>query len=133
MHYESQLNSNPILDFDMSTPKDMGHSVEKILLTKFLSEQQKDLLITWMRNNTTGYKRIRAGVPLGRSVADKTGSGSYGVANDIGIAWSPACKPVVLSIFTINQEKQAKPDDHIIAEVTQFIFADFKSQHQCYK
>jgi beta-lactamase class A len=132
-HYESNLNSDPKLDDDMSTPRDMGHSVEKILLTQFLSKEHKDLLVTWMRNNTTGNTRIRAGVPLGWAVADKTGSGSYGIANDIGIAWSPACKPVVLSIFTINKEQQAKRDDHIIAEVTQLIFEDLKSLHQCYK
>ena len=54
----------------------MGHSLEKILFTQFLSNEDKDLLITWMRNNTTGYQRIRAGVPLGWAVADKTGSGS---------------------------------------------------------
>ncbi len=132
-HYESNLNSDPKLDDDTSTPKDMGHSLEKILLTNFLSNQHKNLLLTWMRNNTTGYKRIRAGVPLGWAVADKTGSGSFGIANDIGIVWSPACKPVVLSIFTINQEREAVPDDDIIAEVTQLIFQDLKSQHQCYK
>jgi beta-lactamase class A len=132
-HYESNLNSDPKIDEDTSTPKDMGHSLEKILFSKFISDEHKNLLVTWMRNNTTGYKRIRAGVPLGWAVADKTGSGSYGIANDIGIAWSAACKPVVLSIFTINEEQQAKPDDRIIAEVTKLIFDEFKSQHQCYK
>jgi beta-lactamase class A len=29
-----------------------------------------------MKNNTTSYKRMRAGVPIGWVVADKTGSGS---------------------------------------------------------
>ena len=85
-HLEINLNSNPTKDADTSTPQDMGLSVQKILLGSVLSAEGKALLVDWMRNNTTGYKHIRAGVPLGWAVADKTGSGSYGIANDIGIA-----------------------------------------------
>lgn len=131
-HYESHLNSNPKRKEDTSTPKDMGYSVEQLLLTDVLGAD-KDLLMTWMRNSTTGYQRIRAGVPLGWVVADKTGSGSFGIANDIGIVWSPSCKPVVLSIFTVNQAKQAIADDHIIAKVTQLIFKDLLLHDECYQ
>ena len=61
-----------------------------------------------MRNNTTCYKRIRACVGIGWVVADKTGSESYGVAKDIDILWSPASKPIVLAIYTVQNKPQAK-------------------------
>lgn len=130
-HYESYLNSNPKLAEDSSTPRDMGLSIEKILLGHVLSDDKKDLLLSWMRNNTTGYKRIRAGVPLGWAVADKTGSGDFGIANDIGIAWSPNCKPVVLSIFTVSNTSTVRYNDHVIAKITEIIFDDLLKTHSC--
>ena len=132
-HYEINLNSKPNTDADTSTPQEMGLSVKKILLGTVLNTQNKTLLLDWMKNNTTGYKRIRSGVPLGWSVADKTGSGDYGIANDIGIAWSSACKPVVLSIFTISDKANATPNDEAIAKITRAIFDEFEQQHACYK
>ena len=132
-HYEVNLNSNPKKVDDTSTPKDMGLSVEKILLGDVLTKRNKALLINWMRNNTTGYNRIRAGVPLGWTVADKTGSGSFGVANDIGIAWSPMCNPVVLSIFTYRSKPSAKPRDVVIKEVTKAVFDEFSQYATCYQ
>lgn len=132
-HYEVQLNSNPQDTTDTSTPKEMALSIQKILLGTTLTAKNKSLLLDWMKNNTTGYHRIRAGVPLGWSVADKTGSGSYGIANDIGIAWSPACKPIVLSIFTVSEQPNAKPNDAVITKITQILFEEFEQHHACYK
>lgn len=132
-HYEINLNSSPDKNDDTSTPKDMANSLQSILLGGVLSEQNKSLLTGWMRNNTTGYNRIRAGVPLGWAVADKTGSGSYGIANDIGIAWSPVCKPVILSIYSIGKKSKDKPKDVVIKEVTQVIFETFSRYDSCYQ
>ena len=132
-HYEADLNSDPSLDADTSTPEDMGLSVKKIILGDILNTQNKALLLNWMKSNTTGYQRIRAGVPLGWSAADKTGSGSYGIANDIGVVWSPACKPIILSIFTISATQNAKPNDGAVAEITHALFSEFEQHHACYK
>lgn len=128
-HYETNLNSNPEKKADTSTPQDMALSVQKIMLGTILNTKNKALLLNWMRNNTTGYNRIRAGVPLGWSVADKTGSGSYGIANDIGIVWSPACKPIILSIFTVSHQSNTKPNDEVIAKVTRALFEEFDPCH----
>lgn len=122
-HYEPNLNSNPQKAIDISTPKDMALSVEKIMLGNILTPFNKKMLIQWMKDNTTGYHRMRAGVPLAWSVADKTGSGSYGIANDIGMVWSPACKPIVLAIYTVRNEKSAKWRDDIVAQTTKIIFS----------
>jgi hypothetical protein len=47
------------------------------------------VLTGWMRDNTTGGELIRAGVPDGWIVGDKTGSGGYGTRNDIAVLWPP--------------------------------------------
>lgn len=131
-HYEVNLNSNPNNNEDSSTPKDMALSLQNILLGNVLSEHNKQLLFQWMRNNTTGYGRIRAGVPLGWAVADKTGSGSYGVANDIGLVWSPSCKPIILSIYTHQNKQAAIAQDDVIAKVTQMALEKFSKYDSCF-
>lgn len=128
-HYEANLNSDPNNTQDTSTPKDMAISLQKLTLGDSLQQPQRAQLAMWMRNNTTSYKRMRAGAPIGWAVADKTGSGDYGVANDIGILWSPINKPVVLAIYTVQNNKKAKSRDDIVASVTSMVLDEFKVTH----
>lgn len=88
-----------------------------------------------MKDSTTGYKRIRAGVPIGWTVAEKTGGGfgSYGIANDIGFLWSPLCKPIVLAIYTAQNKKAAKSRDDIVASVTNIVIDEFAKKEPCFK
>ena len=131
-HYEGNLNSNPKNTDDTVTPHDMAISLQKVLLGNVLTTNDRNELTTWMQNNTTGYQRIRAGTPIGWSVADKTGSGDYGVANDIGILWSPACKPIVLAIYTVQNQKNTTRRDDILASTTQIVMAEFAKQDDCF-
>lgn len=132
-HYEGQLNSDPTTGIDTSTPKDMAMSVQKLTLGDGLTPAQQTQLIGWMRNNTVGYKRMRAGVPLGWIVADKTGSGDYGIANDIGVLWSPYCKPIVLAIYTVQNQRDAKKREDIVASATSIVLNQFAKQDQCFE
>ena len=132
-HYEPNLNSNPKNPEDTSTPKDMAISLQKLTLGDTLSQQHRSQLIQWMKDNTTGNKRIRAGVPIGWTVADKTGSGDYGIANDIGILWWPSCKPIVLAIYTIQNKQNVKIRDDIVASVAEFVVNEFLKQDTCFK
>ena len=131
-HYEGDLNSTPTNIEDTSTPKDMAMSLQKLTLGNTLSPSHREQLITWMRNNTVGYKRIRAGVPSGWIVADKTGSGDYGIANDIGILWSPLCKPIVLAIYTIRTTQNAKKRDDVVALATKIVLDEFAKNSPCF-
>lgn len=131
-HYDGDLNSNPEDSHDTSTPKDMAISVQKLTLGNILTKSERDQLVTWMRNNTTGYKRIRSGVPGGWVVADKTGSGNYGIANDIGILWSPLCKPIVVAIYTVRNKQDAKWREDVIAETTSIILDEFAKNDSCF-
>lgn len=132
-HYEGDLNSNPKDVHDTSTPKDMAISLQKLTLGDVLSSTQRNQLVTWMRNNTTGYKKIRSGVPVGWAVAEKTGSGTYGIANDIGIMWSPKCKPIILAIYTAQNKNEAKNRDDIVASTTSILFDGLAKNDSCFK
>lgn len=131
-HYEGNLNSNPKSEQDTSTPKDMAISLQKLTLSNVLAQSQRTKLMNWMRNDTVGYKRIRAGVPIGWVVADKTGSGDYGIANDIGIIWSPLCKPIVLAIYTVQNKQNAKRREDIVASTTNIILDEFAKNSHCF-
>lgn len=130
-HYEANLNSDPTNKEDTATPKDMAISAQKLMLGDILTPAQRTQLITWMQNNTTGSKRIRAGVPIGWTVADKTGSGSYGIANDIGITWSPVCKPIVLAIYTVQNKENASVREDIVSSATRIVFEEFAKSDGC--
>src|SRR5262245_21274904 len=134
-HYDGNLNSDPKSIEDTATPKDMAISVQKLTLGNVLTPTQREQLVTWMRNNTTGYKRIRAGVPAGWIVAEKTGSGSgmYAIANDIGILWSPTCKPIVLAIYTVQNKKNAVRRDDMVASATSIVLDEFAKNDPCFK
>lgn len=130
---EPNLNADPNNIHDSSTPKDMAQSVQKLLIeNNILGQENQHILKTWMINNTTGYKKIRYGLPLAWSAAEKTGGGS-GTSHDIGIVWSPACKPIVLAIYTFSNKKDnVQQADKAIAETTKFILDEFSKKNTCF-
>ncbi|MDY7220800.1 class A beta-lactamase [Halalkalibacterium halodurans] len=104
---------------DTSTPEALAKSLQQFTLGDALSDDKQELLIDWLKRNTTGDALIRAGVPEGWEVGDKTGSGSYGTRNDIGILWPPGRDPIILSVLTSKEERDAEHDDALIARATE--------------
>ena len=96
-----------------------------------MAATERKQLITWMKGNTTGNNRIRAAVPKGWVVADKTGSGSYGITNDIGIIWPPKCSPIIVAIYFIQNKKDASSQDDVIASATRAVLDEFARTDQC--
>ncbi|MCY8102175.1 class A beta-lactamase BlaP [Bacillus haynesii] len=120
--YEPELNEvNPGETQDTSTARALATSLQAFALEDRLPSEKRELLIDWMKRNTTGDALIRAGVPEGWEVADKTGAGSYGTRNDIAIIWPPKGDPVVLAVLSSRDKKDAKYDDKLIAEATKVV------------
>ena len=73
-----------------------------------------------MRTIVTGDKRIRAGLPPGWGIADKTGAGDYASTNDIGVAFGPNGERLLLAVMTRTRsdDPQASRSDALIADVT---------------
>lgn len=63
--WEPNLNSDPTHLEDTSTPAAMSKSMQRLTLGNVLPPQHRDQLVSWMKGNTTGDTRIRAGVPKG--------------------------------------------------------------------
>jgi len=106
---EPDLNSAVPGDLrDTVTPADMAESLHRLVLGKALPEQQRAQLQDWLLGNTTGGTRIRAAVPTGWSVADKTGGGEYGTSNDVAVLWTPEGDTIVLAIYYSREKPGAE-------------------------
>lgn len=131
---EPELNSAlPQDSRDTTTPAAMALSLENLLLGNALDLPQRTQLQQWLKANTTGNKRIRAGVPLGWVVGDKTGTSSYGTTNDIGIIWPTKCQPLVIAVYYTQAQADSAPKDEVIAEATKIVLAGFASNSPCIK
>lgn len=117
--WEPQLNSALPGDVrDTSTPQAMAFTLQRLMLGNALGEAQRGQLQAWMTGNTTGGQRVRAGVPHGWIVADKTGTGDYGTTNDIAVLLPPGGAPIVVAIFFTQADQHAKPRDDVLAAAT---------------
>ena len=120
--WETELNSAvPGDPHDTSTPDAMARSLQSLVLGGTLPVAQRKQLEGWLRGNTTGANRIRAGIPVDWQAGDKTGSGDYGTANDIAVLWPPAREPIVLAVFHTQRKKDAKSRDDVIAAATRIV------------
>lgn len=114
---EPDLNSAIPGDIrDTSTPRQLGTDLRAYTLGHVLPTPKRDLLIDWMRRNTTGDHVIRAGVPAGWTVGDKTGSAGYGTRNDIAVAWPPHRAPIVIAVLTTHATKDAATSDDLVRD-----------------
>ncbi|MED1268442.1 class A beta-lactamase BlaIII [Bacillus mycoides] len=126
--FEPELNEvHPGETHDTSTPEAIAKALQSFTLGTALPIEKRELLVDWMKRNTTGDKLIRAGVPKGWEVADKTGAGSYGTRNDIAIIWPPNKKPIVLAILSNHDKEDAKYDDKLIADATKVVLNTLKA------
>lgn len=117
---ETELNNvEPGETRDTSTAKALVESLYAFSLGDVLEEENRQLLNDWLINNTTGDALIRAGVPDGWQVGDKTGSASHGTRNDIGIIWPPNEEPIVIAVLSSKDEADAETDDALIAKATE--------------
>jgi beta-lactamase class A len=104
---ELELNTNvPGDPRDTTTPQAMAHSMEKMLLGDVLTPQSRLQLIAWLRQATTGMRRLRAGLPAEWKVGDKTGNGANGAANDVMIAWPPG-RPALIATVYLSESTQS--------------------------
>ncbi|CAN7396287.1 class A beta-lactamase [Paraburkholderia sp. SIMBA_054] len=127
---EPEVNASVPGDMrDTTTPRAMMLDVQKLLLADdVLGPQQREQLKAWMLGNATGAARIRAALPgSGWLVADKTGSGDYGTANDVAVVYPPSAAPFVIAVyFTGVTPKQTLPRDEVVAEAAGIVFDAMK-------
>ena len=108
---------------DTTSPRAFATDLEEFALGDAMSGEKQAVLIEMLKTNTTGATLIRAGVPADWVVGDKTGSGGYGVRNDIAIVWPPGADPIVLAIMSTRDSPDASRDDALIAQAAAAVVA----------
>lgn len=110
---------------DTTTPAGWGTDFQQLLLGNVLSRNQRQTLTNWMVKNTTGATMIRASVPAGWMVADKTGTGWYGTRNDIGVIWPRMKKTIVIALMSSRANHDDSINDDLIAQATTTVLSSF--------
>ncbi len=108
---------------DTSSPSAMASNLHSLVLGNALSAMSKDQLGRWLIANKTGDARLRAGLPSGWRVGDKTGSGDSGSTNDIGILWPPQRPPIVIAVYLTETPRPDAQRNATIASVARAVAA----------
>lgn len=106
---------------DTTTPVAMRDDLRKLLLGDALSPSSREMLASWLRASKTGDARLKAGLPPGWRIGDKTGSGERGSTNDVGVIWRTDRKPVVVTAYLTTTSASPSRRDATIAAVGQVI------------
>lgn len=120
--WEPALNDwAPGQETDATTPRAIGLTHARLLLGRTLAPRHRRLLTTWMLGNRTGDDALRAGLPDGWTIAEKTGSGARGTRNDVGVAWTPRGRPVLISCLTRAEQPDAPTTDAPLEDVARLV------------
>ncbi|WP_408631944.1 class A beta-lactamase [Micromonospora palythoicola] len=120
VRWETELNVYvPGERRDTSTPRALAGTLRAYAVDDVLSRADRAVLVDWLTRNTTGDKTIRAGVPEGWTVGDKTGSADHGTRNDIAVIWPPDRAPIVLAVLSDRTEPDAERDDALLARAAE--------------
>jgi len=97
---EPDLNEGAPGDIrDTTTPAAMARTVAKLTTGDPLSPSSREMLMGWMIDCKTGAAKLRAGLPNGWRVGDKTGAGGHGSSNDVAVIWPKDGAPLIVASY----------------------------------
>ena len=108
---------------DTTTPVAMLKTIHKTVLGTALSTASREQLIAWLVANKTGDNRLRAGVPKGWRVGDKTGSGGNNATNDIAVIWPPGHAPIIVATYYAESRASDGERNAVLSEVGRLAMA----------
>ncbi|WP_435863774.1 serine hydrolase [Streptomyces tendae] len=116
---EPQLNvcTGPDDERDTTTPAAVVESMRAVPLAGGLQPAGRERLTTSLVANTTGDAIIRAGVPAGWLIGDRTGTGAQGERNDVGIVLPPD-RAAGLAVYADPADPESMACNATIAEAT---------------
>ena len=106
---------------DTTTPAAMLGLVRKLVLGDALKPGSRAQLRDWLIANKTGGQKIRAGLPAGWQVGDKTGGGAFGTNNDVAIVWPPGRRPILVAAYLTQTTAPLAQRDAALAAVAALI------------
>jgi len=107
---------------DTTSPRAMLHSLQRLALGDALAPASRTQLQQWLLANTTGEHRLKAGLPEGWKIGDKTGSmgnpDGSGTSNDVAIVWPPGGRaPLLVAAYLMHSAAPSAARDATLASV----------------
>lgn len=125
---EPELNeATPGDPRDTTTPAAMAENLRKLMFGGALAKTSSEQLKAWLLANKTGDARLRARLPAGWRVGDKTGSGERGSTNDAGILWPPNAAPLIVAAYLTQTAAPMNERNEALAAVGEAAAAAFRS------
>lgn len=125
---EPTLNENAVGDpRDTTTPDAMARTLRRFIVADqpdsegILNAENRERLINWMVDSTTGRERLRAGLPTDWRVGDKTGTGVNGAHNDVAVIWPPAQAPIIIASYLSESERSSDELNAVHADIARAV------------
>lgn len=112
---------------DTASPHAMAQTMHKLLVGEALSTASRQQLRQWLLANTTGGKRLKAGVPASWQVGDKTGTNATD-ANDIGFLIPPQGAPWIVTAYLAGSSAEGAVKDACLADVAAWVAQQVAAQ-----
>jgi beta-lactamase class A len=110
---------------DHATPMAMLELLRQLWAAEVIGREARDLLLDMMTRTITGDTRLRARLPQGVAVANKTGSGT-GTANDLGYLTLPDGRgTLALVVYVKGSPLPVTARDAALADITRAIYDYF--------
>jgi beta-lactamase class A len=106
---------------DTTTPVAMLQTLQKTILGTALSVSSREQLTAWLLACKTGDRRVKAGVPNGWRVGDKTGSGRHNATNDIAVIWPNGRAPVIVTTYYVEAHASDDERNAVLAEIGRLV------------
>jgi beta-lactamase class A len=132
------INSEKKMDWknqydNWSTPEAAIQILVNLQTGKSLSAESRALILEDMRKSRTGISRIRALLPAGTVVADKTGTsgtqnGVTAATNDIALITLPDGRHLALAVFVSDSKASDEGRDEVIAKIARATWDEWVSE-----
>jgi beta-lactamase class A len=115
-------------DRDTAEPRAMAALLRLLADRSSLSPEHTQLLLGWMASTHTGDRRMRALLPPGTQVADKTGTSGTSrnftnATNDVGLVTLPNGQRLAIAILVADSAAPEAIRERVIAEIARAAYA----------
>jgi beta-lactamase class A len=135
-HTEAQIIDDSKAQYeDSATPEGMTSLLTRLQQGQLLNADNTKRLLAWMRETETGRDRIRAKLPPGTVVEDKTGSagtfeGLTAATNDVALISLPSGKTMAIAVFLSDSKANNSTRDGAIANVAKEMWECFTEEQK---
>lgn len=116
--WEPELNEALSGDVrDTTTPRAMLATMERLLFSDLLTSASRAQLEGWMIADQVADQLIRASLPEGWTIGDKTGAGERGSRSIVAVIRPPHGGPWLATIYLTGNEADMKTHNRAIAKI----------------